>query len=105
MSLYAIDEKGLELNIYAQPGARRSEIVGLYDERIKVRVSSPPVDGKANVELRKFLAAFCGVSKSRVVLLQGEKSKNKKVLLKIDVDQVKEVIGKLMKTINLIGED
>jgi uncharacterized protein (TIGR00251 family) len=54
----------------------------LVGERLKIAVSGPPVDGKANAELCRFLADVLGVSKSAVVIVQGETTREKTVLVR-----------------------
>lgn len=69
----------LILTLHIQPKAKRTEFAGLHGEAMKLRLAAPPVDGKANAALRAFLADFCGVAKSAVVLLSGETSRTKRV--------------------------
>ena len=73
--------EGLELAVYVQPRASRTRWAGLHDDRIKVALASPPVDGKANRALVAFIASSLGVSRSRVRLLAGASSRRKRVLL------------------------
>ena len=61
------------------PRASKSEIVGVHDGALKVRIASPPVDGAANAELIKLLAKKFGVSKSDIGIVSGETSKNKRI--------------------------
>lgn len=61
------------------PRASRSEIVGEHYRALKVRLTSPPVDGAANAELIKLLAKKFGVSKSDVQIISGETSKTKRI--------------------------
>ena len=61
------------------PRASRSEIVGIYDGALKLRIASPPVDGAANAELIKLLAKGFGVAKSNVEIISGTTSKTKRV--------------------------
>ena len=61
------------------PRASKSEIVGLHDGALKVRIASPPVEGAANTELIKLLAKQFGVSKSDVEIVGGETSKTKRI--------------------------
>ena len=49
--------EGAVLAVHAQPGAKRDAIVGEYDGKLKVALTAPPVDGKANEKLMKFLAS------------------------------------------------
>jgi uncharacterized protein len=67
------------LRIHAQPRATRSELVGIHDGRLKIRLTAPPVDGAANAELMRFLARRLGVPRSRISLLAGGTSKQKLV--------------------------
>ena len=73
----------LVLALHVQPGATRTEVAGAYGEgaqaRLRVRLAAPPVDGKANAELLRFLAAAFGVPRSRVTLVHGERSRQKTV--------------------------
>ncbi|NMF91087.1 DUF167 domain-containing protein [Aromatoleum petrolei] len=70
---------GLVLTLHIQPGAKKTEFVGLHGEAMKIRLAAPPVDGKANAALCAFLADFCGVPKSAVTLISGETSRAKRV--------------------------
>lgn len=72
----------LILTLHIQPGARKTEIVGLHGEALKIRLAAPPVDGKANAALLGFLAKACGVSKSAVELVSGDTSRAKRVRLR-----------------------
>ena len=67
------------LTLHIQPGAKKTELVGLHGEAMKIRLAAPPVDGKANTALCAFLAEFCGVPKSAVTLISGETSRAKRV--------------------------
>ncbi|MDR0931687.1 MAG: DUF167 domain-containing protein [Victivallales bacterium] len=71
---------GTLLSCRVQPGASRSGLAGAYgEERIKIALSSPPVDGKANQELCRLLAEYCGVSKGAVEVIGGKVSRDKVV--------------------------
>jgi uncharacterized protein len=65
------------LNVRVVPRASRSEIVGFQDETLKVRLTSPPVDGAANEELVRLIAKRTGVARSNVELIAGLTSRNK----------------------------
>jgi uncharacterized protein (TIGR00251 family) len=74
------------IDIYVQPRATRSEIVGLHDGVIKVRLAAPPVDGAANDALIEFLAERLHVRKSDVRVIAGHTSRRKVV----EIDGVDE---------------
>lgn len=71
----------LLLSVYIQPRASRDEIVGLHDNELKIRITAPPVDGKANTHLIKFLAKSFKVSRSQIQLLAGESGRHKKLAI------------------------
>jgi uncharacterized protein len=67
------------LNLHIQPGARKTEVVGLHGDALKIRLNAPPVDGKANDCLIAFIADRLGVPKARVILESGQTSRAKRV--------------------------
>lgn len=73
---------GWSLTIRVQPGAARSEVVGPHGDALRVRVASPPVDGKANAELVRFLAEHLGVAKGAVEVTRGHASRTKVVTVR-----------------------
>ncbi|HBK7635239.1 TPA: YggU family protein [Vibrio cholerae] len=68
----------LLLRLYIQPKASRDSIVGLHGEELKVAITAPPIDGKAN-HLSKYLAKLCKVAKGSVVVEKGELGRHKQV--------------------------
>jgi hypothetical protein len=64
-----------------QPGAARTAIAGLHGERLKVRLAARAVDGAANEALVGFLAAAFGVARRDVVILAGERARQKRVAI------------------------
>ncbi|GHW40561.1 YggU family protein [Vibrio cholerae] len=69
----------LLLRLYIQPKASRDSIVGLHGEELKVAITAPPIDGKANAHLSKYLAKQCKVAKGSVVIEKGELGRHKQV--------------------------
>lgn len=69
----------LLLNVYIQPNAPRDDYAGIYNDCIKLRIKAPPVDGRANKELLRFLGKIFAVPQSSVRLVQGEGSRYKKI--------------------------
>lgn len=67
------------LTLHVQPGAKRTEIVGLHGDALKVRLAAPPVEGKANECLVGFLAELLDVSRSQVTLVGGATSRQKRL--------------------------
>ncbi|HEU0189116.1 MAG TPA: DUF167 domain-containing protein [Gallionella sp.] len=69
----------ITLTLHVQPGAKRSEISGLHGEALKLRLAAPPVEGRANEALLKFIAELFGVPLRQVELRQGGQSRHKVV--------------------------
>ena len=67
----------ITLKVYLQPRSSRNEIVGPYRDGLKVKVTAPPVEGKANEALLRFLAKELGVSSSCIEILKGHHSREK----------------------------
>lgn len=76
---------GVTLAVRAQPGAKKTAIVGVYGEgdtaQLKIAVQAPPVEGRANEALVAFLAETFGIPKRSVEIVSGELSRSKVFLL------------------------
>ncbi len=73
------DGEDLLLACHLQPKASRDEFAGLHGDRLKIRLTAPPVEGKANAQLLAFLAEAFGVAKGQVSLESGELTRHKRV--------------------------
>lgn len=69
----------ITLTLHVQPGARRSEVAGLHGEALKIRLAAPPIDGRANDALLRFIADVLEVPLRNVELRQGAQSRHKTV--------------------------
>lgn len=67
----------LILRVQVQPRARRDEFAGLHNGAVKIRLTAPALEGRANAALVAFLAEAFGVPRQRVALLQGETARIK----------------------------
>lgn len=67
------------LSLHIQPGAKKSECAGLHGEALKIRLAAPPVDGKANEALLRFLAQRLDIPRQRISLKSGQTSRQKVV--------------------------
>jgi uncharacterized protein (TIGR00251 family) len=79
MSWIRSDGDAVVLTLHIQPGAKKTEIVGLHGAALKIRLAAPPVDGKANAALIAFIAAKVGAGRTAVELVSGETSRAKRV--------------------------
>ena len=67
------------LELHVQPGAARTEVAGLHDGRLKLRLAARAVDGKANAALTEFIAQRLGAAKRNVTIEAGAASRRKRV--------------------------
>lgn len=67
----------ITLTLHIQPGAKKTEIAGRHGDALKIRLAAPPVDGKANEALLRFVAETLGLAKSAVLLKSGQTSRRK----------------------------
>jgi uncharacterized protein len=65
------------LDVQVNPGARRNEVTGWSEGRLRVRLQAPPVEGKANDALVRYLAAELGLRRNQVRIRRGESSRRK----------------------------
>lgn len=82
MNLVVLHSEGCVLAVKAQPGARRSGVVGLHGGLVKVAVQAPPDKGKANDAIAEVLGKALGLKRSQVELLSGPASREKKFLIR-----------------------
>lgn len=73
------DAEDLILRIYAQPKSSRDKIVGLHGDSLKIAITAPPVDGKANAHLTKFLSKQFKVAKGSIIIEKGELGRHKQI--------------------------
>ncbi len=74
--------QGVLLDLYVQPRASRNELVGIQGDALKIRLTSPPVEGAANRLCVEFFSRLMGIAKRDVLLVAGDKSRHKRLLLK-----------------------
>ncbi|MGD9850829.1 MAG: DUF167 domain-containing protein [Nitrospirales bacterium] len=80
---WAIEKNdGVELKFFLQPRAAKSQIMGIHGEEIKIRIQAPPLDGRANEELCRFLSKMMGVPQRFVQIVSGMSSRHKRVRIK-----------------------
>lgn len=73
------DDEDLLLRLYIQPKASRDKIVGLHGDELKIAITAPPVDGKANAHLAKYLAKQFKVAKGLITIEKGELGRHKQI--------------------------
>ena len=72
-------DNGIRFSAIIQPRSSKNEVTGVYNDALKIRLTSPPVDGEANKSCMRFFAKWLGISPSKVSIVQGFSSKNKTI--------------------------
>jgi hypothetical protein len=72
-----VEMESILLKVYLQPKSSKNVVVGPYRDGIKVKVTAPPVEGKANEALTRFLAKAFGISPSCIEIIKGLHSREK----------------------------
>ncbi|MGV3711312.1 MAG: DUF167 domain-containing protein [Gemmatimonas sp.] len=89
---------GVRLNLHVQPGARRSCVVGLHGDGLKVAVLSPPADGRANDAVCKLMADLFDVPGRAVTVIAGATSRRKVVAIRgLSVHEAQRVITAILE--------
>jgi uncharacterized protein (TIGR00251 family) len=91
MSIVWFEGNDLLLKLYIQPKASRDSIVGVHGEELKIAITAPPVDGKANAHLTKFLAKQFKVSKGLIAIEKGELGRHKQIRVHSPTQLPKEI--------------
>ena len=85
---------GAQFALRVQPRASRNAIAGTMGDAIKLAITAPPVDGKANLAVIEYLADLFRVAKSSVVILSGETGRNKLIAIRgVSAELVRKVFG------------
>lgn len=74
--------EGATLAVRAQPGAKKDAVLGRHGDAVKIAVTAPPEDGRANAALVEYLKSWLRVKRSQVELVSGEKNRNKVFLIR-----------------------
>lgn len=79
MTWFRVHDGAFTLTLHVQPGAKRTEIIGMHGDALKIKLAAPPVEGKANDALLRYIADRFGVPVRNVELKQGGQSRHKVV--------------------------
>lgn len=89
------DGEDLILKLYIQPKASRDKTVGLHAEELKIAITAPPIDGKANAHLTKYLSKQFKVAKSDINIEKGELGRHKQIRVR-SPNQIPDIIQALI---------
>ncbi len=93
MSGISESKDGILIPIRLSPRASKDALLGWNNDRLKISITSPPVAGKANAHLLKFLSRLLKVPRSNIRIKSGEKSRDKTVLIEgISRQKVEELL-------------
>ena len=92
-------DNGIRFSAIIQPRSSKNEVTGVYNDALKIRLTSPPVDGEANNNCMLFFAKWLGISPSKVSIIQGFSSKNKIIEL---ADLTEKQFHEILKNKNLL---
>jgi len=93
--LCTVAEDGIVLTLHIQPRASRNAVCGVQGNALKVRLTSPPVDGAANKLCREFLADLFSVPPSAVEIVSGETARHKRVRVTGDPNRLKQLFDRI----------
>lgn len=89
---------GIFLRLYIQPRSSKNEIIGIHGTALKIRLTSPPVEGAANSACIEFIADILGIRKNQIEIASGQKSRAKHIRIKGSLFE--EVKARLLKSLS-----
>lgn len=91
--LHILSDGSLLLRLHVQPRAASNGLAGLHEDMLKLRLTTPPVDGKANKAVIAFLAKLLHLPKSSLIIKSGQQSRSKTVaIVGADAHQVHAIL-------------
>ena len=93
-----LPNNSLSLNVYVQPRASRNRLAGMHGKAIKLCITAPPVDDKANTAVLAFLAKLFGLPKSALQIKTGRQSRNKQIIItETSLAQAQQALANVMQ--------
>lgn len=84
---------GTLIDIFVQPRASKSEVVGVHDDTLRLRIAAPPVDGAANNAVIELLSKRLKVRKSDIQIVSGATGRRKRVLVRgVAIDAIRDAL-------------
>ena len=86
-------ENGIRLSAIIQARSSKNEVIGIYNNALKIRLTSPPVDGSVHKACIRFFSKLLGVSPSEITIVQGFSSRNKTIeVIGLTEKQFREIL-------------
>jgi uncharacterized protein (TIGR00251 family) len=90
-------KEGVSLSVRVRPNSREDRIVGRVGDVLQVKVGAPPQEGKANAALIRLLSEALGAPRSKVSIVRGEHSRDKRILIEgMRADEVERKLGSIL---------
>ncbi|HYA14540.1 MAG TPA: DUF167 domain-containing protein [Syntrophales bacterium] len=87
-------KNGVVLRIHVVPKSAKSEISGIQDDALKLKIAAPPVEGQANEACKRFFSDILGVRKNQVTIVSGHKSRKKTIAIEgIGKKEIEDIIA------------
>ena len=97
--LTALQDKKCLLNVYVQPRASKNRVAGMYNNSVKICVTAPPLENRANEAVIQFVAGLFNLPKSAVSIKSGKQGRNKKVLINnLSHDAARKILAGALTT-------
>lgn len=91
------DAEGIRLTVYVQPKSSRNKLAGIHGDSIKLCITAPPVDGKANEAVIHFFAKLFHLPKSSISIVNGLQSRTKSLVLSgLSLETASAVLRKML---------
>jgi len=97
MIFFTIHDDHLDINVFILPRSSINKIVGVIDDRLKIKLKAPPVDGAANKMCIQFLAKSLNVPKSHIEIISGQTSRKKTIRIMGNPEKVLQCMNQFFK--------
>jgi len=92
---FKITGNDIIIKVKIVPGSSKNKIIGVYNDSLKITITAPPFEGKANKKCIAYLAKYFNAAKSKIEIISGQTSKNKFIKI-YDISQ-KDFLDKIEK--------
>jgi len=93
-----LPNNSFSLSVYVQPRASRNRLAGMHGKAVKLCITAPPVDDKANTAVLAFLAKLFGLPKSALQIKTGRQARNKQIIItNISLAQAQQALANAMQ--------
>jgi uncharacterized protein YggU (UPF0235/DUF167 family) len=93
-----------ECDVFAKPGSKKESLVVSAEGSLVVKTHSRPIDGEANNAIVEMVAKYFGIAKSKIIIIRGDKSKNKRIKLLVEITANKDENFYIEKTTSILKD-